>query len=264
MIDVDNDKEFFRYKYLPFGQDKLSLNVIKEGTIKFTCPLDFNDPFDCQPVAYIDKDVTKKDYFKLIDKHLEHLPSKEKNQERNRIYDLVRNSIMSGEQHQSVLRKTGVLSLSRVCNDILMWSHYAEHHKGFVVGFEHKDFDKLTFEDESPCVFPQKVIYDTNRPIFDFSNGHKIMECLLIKSPQWEYEQEERAFALKQGPGIHKYDRQNLLHCVIAGAKIEPVNLSLLEDAVKKASDELGREIKFKQAKLSNKSFEIEIHNVKL
>ncbi|MNL70647.1 hypothetical protein D3C87_1956840 [compost metagenome] len=100
--------------------------------------------------------------------------------------------------------------------------------------------------------------------MFNFAKSHEFINCLLVKSPQWEYEQEERAFTFNQGPGIHNYDRQRRLYCVIAGAKIEPENLKLLKDAVLKASDELGREIKFKQAKLSDKSFSIDINDVKL
>jgi hypothetical protein len=34
----------------------------------------------------------------------------------------------------------GLICLSRIHDDILMWSHYADQHKGFVIGF---DFDKL-------------------------------------------------------------------------------------------------------------------------
>ena len=37
----------YSYKYLKFNED--SLKIIREGTIKFTCPLEFNDPFDCRP-----------------------------------------------------------------------------------------------------------------------------------------------------------------------------------------------------------------------
>ena len=58
MIEVDSEEVFIEYKYLPFNEG--SLKVITEGTVKFTCPLEFNDPFDCQPVAYIDKQVRKK------------------------------------------------------------------------------------------------------------------------------------------------------------------------------------------------------------
>jgi hypothetical protein len=36
-----------RYKYLSFSEK--SLRIIKSGTIKFTKPSEFNDPFDCDP-----------------------------------------------------------------------------------------------------------------------------------------------------------------------------------------------------------------------
>lgn len=37
----------YLYKYLPFNEG--SLCVLTEGTVKFTSPLNFNDPFDCLP-----------------------------------------------------------------------------------------------------------------------------------------------------------------------------------------------------------------------
>ncbi|MGE6114453.1 DUF2971 domain-containing protein, partial [Aeromonas salmonicida] len=139
-----------------------------------------------------------------------------------------------------------------------MWSHYAENHKGFVVGFHYRDFDSPSYDKGIAHILPHKVDYKEDRPVFNFAESHEFINCLLVKSPQWEYEQEERAFTFNEGPDIHKYDRKSRLYSVIAGAKIEPNNLSLLKDAVKKASDELGISIKFKQAKLSNKSFSID------
>ncbi len=47
-MDNNFTKTKFRYKYLPFNED--SLKIISEGTIKFTDPEDFNDPFDCDPI----------------------------------------------------------------------------------------------------------------------------------------------------------------------------------------------------------------------
>ena len=41
----NEDHVIYRYKYLPFSEG--SLKALTEGTMKFTCPLDFNDPFDC-------------------------------------------------------------------------------------------------------------------------------------------------------------------------------------------------------------------------
>lgn len=262
MIEVDSEEVLYRYKYLPFNEG--SLKVITEGTVKFTCPLDFNDPFDCQPVAYIDKQVRKKEYFKWAESQMSHLSPAKRVQEINKLYRRLSNAIHSGDILNMNLKQVGVLSLSRTCNDILMWSHYAENHKGFVVGFHYQNTYESSFEKGIAHLLPYRVEYKEARPVFNFSESHEIMKCMLVKSPQWKYEEEERAFTFNQGPGIHKYDKENRLYCVIAGAKIEPENLKLLKDAVLKASDELGREIKFKQAKLSDKSFSIDIHDVKL
>lgn len=262
MIEVDSEEVFYRYKYLPFNEG--SLKVITEGTVKFTCPLEFNDPFDCQPVAYIDKQVRKKDYFKWAERQMSHLSPAKRVLEINRLYRRLSNGVLSGDILNINLKSMGVLSLSRTCNDILMWSHYAEHHKGFVVGFHYKDFDSPSYDKGIAHILPHKVDYNDKRPVFDFTKTHEFINCLLVKSPQWEYEQEERAFTFNKTSDTHKYDKQNRLYCVIAGAKIEPENLNLLKDAVLNASNELGREIKFKQAKLSDKSFSIDINDVKL
>ena len=37
----------YRYKYLPYSAP--ALEVLVSGTMKFTCGLEFNDPFDCHP-----------------------------------------------------------------------------------------------------------------------------------------------------------------------------------------------------------------------
>lgn len=262
MIEVDSEDVFYRYKYLPFNEG--SLKVITEGTVKFTCPLEFNDPFDCQPVAYIDETVRQKNYFKAIERLKGKQTPAQKIKERGRNFAILKNGVKSGEMLRQNLQTMGVLSLSRTCNDILMWSHYAENHKGFVVGFHYKDFDSPSYDKGISHILPHKVDYKEDRPVFNFAKSHEFINCLLVKSPQWEYEQEERAFTFNQGPGIHKYDKQNRLYSVIAGAKMDPKELQTLKNTVIKASDELGREIKFKQAKLSDKSFSIDINDVKL
>lgn len=43
----DEERVIYRYKHLPFSDG--ALRALTEGTIKFTCPLEFNDPFDSIP-----------------------------------------------------------------------------------------------------------------------------------------------------------------------------------------------------------------------
>jgi hypothetical protein len=40
-------ESILRYKYLPMNEN--SLKIISHGTIKFSSPSEFNDPFDCSP-----------------------------------------------------------------------------------------------------------------------------------------------------------------------------------------------------------------------
>lgn len=262
MIDVDADDVFYRYKYLPFNEG--SLKVITEGTVKFTCPLEFNDPFDCQPIYYIDKEVYEKNYFKLAEKLIMHLPPAKRLQEKNRKYEVLKRIVKTGEFHTELLKTVGVLSLSRTCNDILMWSHYADNHKGFVVGFHYTDFDSPSYDLGIANLLPHEVEYNDTRPVFNFAKSDSIMDCLMVKSKQWKYEQEERVFTTIEKPDVYKYDKQNRLYSVIAGAKITTENLKILKNAVKKASDELGKEIKFKQARLSSTSYKIEVDDKKI
>ena len=49
------DKTILRYKYVPFTTGSLAL--LNDGTMKFTSPTEFNDPFDCMPDINVSKFV---------------------------------------------------------------------------------------------------------------------------------------------------------------------------------------------------------------
>lgn len=266
MMDEDNDKEFFRYKYLPFGTDKKSLDVIKKGTIKFTCPKDFNDPFDCQPLVDTDNLPEMNAFKKAFAIQSKGLSFLDKKILRDRMLFDFRRSIKSGDMISYFLDTVGVLSLSRQYNNALMWSHYAEYHRGFVVGFKYQKPDDLK-EDPHDMdirkIIPSEVKYSKNKPVYNPSSNEFDMSVLLTKDDVWKYEAEERAFTWIETPGIHPYDRAKRLHCVIAGAKISSDDLVLLRNAVQQASKELGRKIKFKQARLSEKTYDLEFVDIK-
>lgn len=267
MMDVDNDKEFFRYKYIPFGADKLSLNIITKGTIKFTCPLDFNDPFDCQPLVSTEllheTNAFKRAVALLLDKELGLVEFKLR---KDMMINKLKRRIRSGDYISDFLKTVGVLSLSRQYDNALMWSHYADYHRGFVVGFRYSDPEDLKehVEDmKARNIIPYVVEYSKDKPIYTPSSNNFDMSVLLTKDDIWKYEAEERAFTWEEKPGIHEYDRAKRLHCVIAGAKISNEDLTLLRNAVQQASKELGRKIKFKQARLSEKTYDLEFVDIK-
>ena len=80
----------------------------------------------------------------------------------------------------------GCLSLSATPVNILMWSHYARHHTGYVIGFhgEHEYF--------GTSVHP--VTYSPTRPPHNpFAHRHS-GDLFYTKSPDWNYEQEYRKY----------------------------------------------------------------------
>ena len=90
-----------------------------------------------------------------------------------------------------------VLSLSENYSSNLMWSHYSESHRGFVIEY---DFSKLHYSDlrRRLCfpVFYTKKLRDATRylartDMSDFNNLFGQYMCL-IKQSVWEYEQEWR------------------------------------------------------------------------
>lgn len=98
-------------------------------------------------------------------------------------------------------KKIGILSLSERHDSLLMWGHYANSYRGFVIGFnsEHDFFNQTTsVEDSFRKVKALK--YSKLRPIFPgFSKGAKENElldffsiALFTKSVVWEYEREWR------------------------------------------------------------------------
>jgi hypothetical protein len=89
-------------------------------------------------------------------------------------------------------RLIGVLSLSEVPDSLLMWSHYASSHAGFVMGFDarHPHFDqKKGADDEFRHL--RRVLYRDTRPRAPMTALDGI-DFFLVKSLQWAYEREWR------------------------------------------------------------------------
>jgi hypothetical protein len=97
--------------------------------------------------------------------------------------------------HQNI----GMISFSSQISDPVLWSHYADSHRGIAIGFE--------VPNTSPQI--QQVKYSNDRPAIDFEEAEKlringlptdefvmkiITEGFSQKAKSWEYEQEYRKF----------------------------------------------------------------------
>jgi hypothetical protein len=249
----------YLFKYF----DPARLDVIENGCIRLTQPIDFNDPFEFKPV--ISTVATKEEFEDIfeqtISEHAEdalskcppehrHLISKEQ------VIEMSRKLFIDNQEAVgSYLRKTakqvseiyhnksneliGVLCLTEKRDNLLMWSHYADSHKGFCIKFDtsHNFFNKKRTEQDE-FYHLRKVEYFENRPNKTMSEMSGV-DLLLHKSDVWSYEKEWRFCGV-----LHDSDEK--IEC-------EPVNIHLFKypkEVIKEiilgvnSSDSLELEIK--------------------
>jgi len=185
------------YKYL--SPDRT--DVLQNLRIRFTQVSALNDPFESFPGVLIgDRDWYLQVFRARIDEEMEQLgirgEGKRKQYWRSRkgefdhfhkCYTDVAWLMGQSElvQHMSDTVH-GCLSLSATSTNILMWSHYANHHRGYVIGF-HGNHDYF-----GPSV--DEVKYSVTRPPHNpFEHRHS-GDLFYAKSTDWSYEQEYRKY----------------------------------------------------------------------
>ena len=122
---------------------------------------------------------------------------------------------------ESIKKKTqvGILSLSKTKNNLVLWSHYGNNHKGYVLEY---DFDINCFEidlNHSQIIDCRDVKYSKNplkMRIFESS----YTEFLFNKSLGWKYEKEFRF--ISKNYGLIKY-KKNCLKSIIVGTYCNPI-----------------------------------------
>lgn len=149
------------YKYMPLAR----MDFWKTFLLRFTQPSAFNDPFDCLPS------------YSFLPNSL--MPQNSGYGELASLFMGIENETVNFNDDHTVF------CMSEDWNSILMWAHYADSHKGFVVGF---DVSHPFFALGEPYG-TKKVIYCSNRPKF---TSVKISEELYYKLNVWEYEKEWR------------------------------------------------------------------------
>ena len=208
------------YKFQSF-EGKSSIENLRRSQIWFSKPAGLNDPFDCTiPVKFIDTDnedvMTKfmeNYYFENLRKsgNAEEISKFKQEHFRNGKLDqetLIQADKMIREFSQQQTKKylnTGVACFTTELTNILMWSHYANGHRGFCL-----EFDTEYFPSSAKLI---KVIYGSSYPTLSpedlFKEPHKLGEPLYTKSKDWENEEEWRLI-MKKGDSSFEYNPKAL------------------------------------------------------
>lgn len=172
------------YKYLSIQTLK---NVIN-GSIRFTQPGAFNDPFEMLPELHIPETYPEKINFSFDIVSPRRIPP---------VAELPNNfksDYCNDYSSRLILKELnkiiGILCLSKNKNSLLMWSHYADQYAGAVIEFnEDHEFFKGRIEVEYRSERSKKDIssyLSESKPI-----PIPISE-LCVKSDDWKYESEVR------------------------------------------------------------------------
>jgi len=185
------------YRY--FGPKRVDCLLNEE--VSFSPPSRFNDPFDLRPVfaPVTDEDFLKRIYkqgsSEITEARFSGLPSAKKEELENKLeklsiafYRLQADKYAQAYQQTfptTLDRYVGILCFSAINDNLLMWAHYTDSHKGFALEFdsEHDEFKKLGDLYE--------VKYDKIRAVVDPVKPPTI-EFYIRKSLEWGYEREYR------------------------------------------------------------------------
>ena len=167
--------------------------MLKNRELYFSDPKHFNDPVDCRIGLYSALETA------VNVAEREDPTVKTKLQKLGNLDDIYR-------KIENDVKRSAVFSLSREENNVLMWSHYADSHKGFSVGFSLSS--KFTeYSEPNAIIGTEEVHYSEDNPFveyfLEFSKSSEVPErnefCvsllsmgLVAKSDAWKYENEVR------------------------------------------------------------------------
>ena len=121
------------------------------------------------------------------------------------------------EQMNDLLNQMGVLCLTDNLNNILMWSHYADKHRGAILVFD-MAIDPVFFS------APFKVLYSFKYPSYPLLNFKDAMKSMACKFIRWQHENEIRVLK----PHFHglRTVKKEALTKIIFGCKADDAEIT--------------------------------------
>lgn len=211
-------------------------HVIKNCSVYLSPPNDFEDKMDCNPAQIYPSGIH---LFRYLMKYKRDIPFIQRVTFALKWYKVSPMNYPDGlkkmkEQFDTAFNDHfGVLSLTTDSRNDFLWERYADHHKGFCVGF---DWNRIT----SFIRGGGKVIYVNRLPVIDFVNDDddsKIIKTIIYKEKKWEKENEYRLFKVwNVGQKVIRNVRlpQDAIVQVILGKKMSVENKKEIKGIVSK------------------------------
>lgn len=249
------------FKYISDNDfEKLKDSIFGKNLIKFSKAKDFNDPFELKP------------HFTgiLNDELMEHF--KLPNIETNGLFNIIANSKellykFVNNINMGMNDNFGILSLTTEKDNLLMWSHYANSHKGFVVEFDsNNDFFNTQIDAKFFYGKLHEVKYSEKRPSGKLADFEDITSVCLIKNKEWKYENEYRMFMPLEKAKSSTNDLflfefpSKMIKAVYLGCNMSIENKNLLIELLK--SEQYLKHIEIFQSIISEEDYKLVFNKI--
>ena len=252
-----NDIEHYRYHK----------KLLIDREMYFSSPQSFNDPFDCCVVT--DYSMLQKNpelqqtHFRSI--IVRTFPNITEQQINEKVEQLIKDSrfndpqwilLANQKQRESFYKSYGVFSFSKTKSNILLWSHYADSHQGFCLGFDLRLIKNHLENKVGGCDVFYSVDYPKIPPIN--STDNQFMQQISTKSIDWKYEEEFRLFIVGAEQSIEV--PKQCFKEITLGCKMENKYKKEIIDFIKKEIPEM----RVIQAIQSDDKFQLTFENINL
>lgn len=252
------------FKYLPEPR-----NLFDEGFIRLSQPVALNDPFEA---SFCSESLDE------LSSHFDYSIAQD-----NEFGDISFSQYIEMRKHN-----IGVISLSENKENLLMWAHYANEHKGVVAGISHFPIIGSIFQNlfradtlintswgenyspfdgiPKPVSYRKGLRYRNDKFDYDYSNidaegaDRILYEVFMQKSDEWIYEQEHRVvLRLEQADRVVIESVQHIENDVIRDriissdySSINPVDSSCVINLYDIDDDAIRVSVAMQLAKLSH------------
>lgn len=252
------------FKYMSFNNNnkRIVISNLITSKLYFNTFLEYNDPFELYPVYDVQEDNMarfKEDFYK---KYPRNILSGVDNEYINSVFRFSSRQKVSNSRY-------GITCFTRKNDNLLMWAHYADFHKGICLEFdigENDDVNSFIDYRESGLYpipmqgkfFAMDYVTENDRPHFYYGGSEegKGYAPLYKKSKDWNYEEEIRLMV--RTDELYKFPRtlvyfKDKLKSIICGC-----NMSL--ESFIELSDVAGRlKASLKASLLDEKIYKLEI-----
>jgi hypothetical protein len=267
---MSEPKYLYRYQKMPTDIHRL-MDLFVYNKLWFSSPSSFNDPFDCK-VMFDSSTITEADLRILLQSFLPEsqvdYQLKQNLQSHQQIHAKTQKFT---EKINNLANRSRILCLSSINDNILMWSHYSNSHKGYCIQFVKEELDKWRYSKQVKYQDKHLSFSEFITTLINTTSVENKIDFIGLKSSHWKYENEWRYidFPTDQELDNEEYNINgqyvsfppDMLTGIIFGCEMKDEDKDAIKHLVK-SNPKLGH-VRFHEAKKKPNEFGLDIVEIK-